>query len=294
MSGNTKKVFLIADDDQDVLSSLKLIIENHFENSSVYVAKDGSEALKKIQNVVPHVLITDLSMPKMSGNDLLMTITNAEKFKPFPVIIISGVCRDERYINEALTGRFRFLPKPFKSKQIISMVETLMEKPIDTSGNIEKRAIMEAVLTSIQSAIELSLNRTVEKGKPLVKPERKTSGDISVSIYFHIKNIRGLIAYCFKLDEYNSFASALDSERKELSDEAALPENEEKELHKVADTLKKSFEDNLLKSGLVLEVDKIDIKKEANHFLQENIETNTVIIPFKSEALTWNVEFNLY
>lgn len=293
MDPNEKKVFLVADDDEDVLDSIKIILERRFENASVYVAKDGMEAYKKVQNVPPTILITDLSMPKMSGNDLVMSIIKNQKLKQFPVIIISGVCRDERYISEALNGRFRFLPKPFKSKQIIEMIEFFLNNPLTEAKTTAKRAIMESVLLSIHETLEKYLQKVPEKGKPEVKPEKTRSGDVSGSVYFTVEKVTGVLSYCFDNEEFQKFCRVVINDYQPTGIDDALTDMEEQAMQKLLAQLKEGLEDHLLQGGLVLDAERFEVKKEKDHNLQQAITTNTVSIPYKVEEIACTVEFNL-
>lgn len=79
---------LIVDDDKDIAEALKSILIR--ENYEVIVAFDGSEALIKIKEGNPDVIILDLMLPKLSGFEVLKEVREKYKDKWRPVIIISA------------------------------------------------------------------------------------------------------------------------------------------------------------------------------------------------------------
>jgi CheY-like chemotaxis protein len=84
---------LCVDDEPSVRESTSLVLES--EGYEVVTAKDGVDALNKISDSIPDLLISDLRMPNMSGFELLNIVR--EKFPQIPVIAISG-----QYVSDDL------------------------------------------------------------------------------------------------------------------------------------------------------------------------------------------------
>lgn len=83
---DTKHDILIVDDDLSVRLSLSFLLGNG--GFTPRLAEDGLEALARIQEHVPHILLSDLNMPKMSGFELLAIVR--DKFPQIQVIAMSG------------------------------------------------------------------------------------------------------------------------------------------------------------------------------------------------------------
>jgi DNA-binding NtrC family response regulator len=116
---------LIVDDDEVIRGSLcELLSEEH----SCYAAASAEEALKHLESRTYDLIITDLSMPGMSGEDLLGFI---KVYAPrTPVIFITGSA--DRAASEKLLvkGGVDYLLKPFRLEEIEERVaRALMRRP---------------------------------------------------------------------------------------------------------------------------------------------------------------------
>jgi DNA-binding NtrC family response regulator len=114
------KVLIV--DDNDQMSSLLADILELFDYQSQQ-AKDGEEALKRLEEEKYDLVITDLRMPKMSGTELLKVI---KKSHPrLAVVVVSGYTPGNTQnviITEQADG---FLHKPFTVEQIEKILKEL-------------------------------------------------------------------------------------------------------------------------------------------------------------------------
>ena len=83
---DTQQSILIVDDDLSVRLSLSYLLADG--GRTARLAENGVEALDRIQEQVPHILLSDLNMPKMSGFELLAVVRS--KFPQIQVIAMSG------------------------------------------------------------------------------------------------------------------------------------------------------------------------------------------------------------
>ena len=83
------KKILVVEDDPFLSNLLKIRLEK--ERLNVILAKDGDEAIKKIQETDPDLILLDLILPKKSGFEVLQNISLDPNFKNKPVIIISNL-----------------------------------------------------------------------------------------------------------------------------------------------------------------------------------------------------------
>lgn len=104
----TKKI-LIVDDEKFVVKALteKLVLEG-FSIDSAY---DGQEALLKVNQVKPDLILLDIIMPKLDGISVLKRLKAHSKTKNIPVIILTNLS-DDKKVNEVLeTGGTDYLVK---------------------------------------------------------------------------------------------------------------------------------------------------------------------------------------
>jgi DNA-binding response OmpR family regulator len=78
---------LIVDDDADIRDMMKLFLET--DGYQVIAAADGQDALQQVQRVRPGVIVLDLTMPDMDGEEFLERM-RATRFARTPVVIMSG------------------------------------------------------------------------------------------------------------------------------------------------------------------------------------------------------------
>ena len=117
---------LVVDDEANMTRVLKLQLER--AGYEVTVATDGLEALGAILTAAPDVLITDISMPRMSGVELCAEIERRLPGRAFPIFVMTSVTDGEhRRAIEAMPGT-QFLEKPFSARQVIARMDRLLAK----------------------------------------------------------------------------------------------------------------------------------------------------------------------
>jgi DNA-binding response OmpR family regulator len=91
MPDEPKKI-LIVEDDHFLSSLMKARFEK--EGFGVQQAFDGEEAVQTIKTMVPLLIILDLIMPKMTGFEVLQTISITPQLDKVPVVIVSNLAQD--------------------------------------------------------------------------------------------------------------------------------------------------------------------------------------------------------
>lgn len=136
MSGAlTDKKILIIDDESLILENLQDIFE--FEKWKVAIAGSAKEAIEKIPDFNPAVIISDINMPGMSGLELLALLNSQNSL--IPVILLSGY-RDIEKMQKAWENNvFDFLDKPYEEEKLISVVNSAYEFGADYVTASRKR-----------------------------------------------------------------------------------------------------------------------------------------------------------
>jgi CheY-like chemotaxis protein len=88
MSGDEKRV-LVVEDDRDIRESLQDLLE--VEGYAVVTAENGRDALQRLHRMeAPSVILLDLMMPVMSGDEFLQELRNDDSLREIPVLVVSA------------------------------------------------------------------------------------------------------------------------------------------------------------------------------------------------------------
>lgn len=117
------KLALVVDDDPDLREFVRGILER--AGCRVEIAVDGAAALAAIAREIPDVVLLDIRMPRISGDEVLDLLARIERHPPVIVMTAAKRARDR-----ALHHRNPYyLPKPFDPALLIATVETALEAP---------------------------------------------------------------------------------------------------------------------------------------------------------------------
>jgi DNA-binding NtrC family response regulator len=110
---------LIADDEKNIREGLGQALE--MDGYSVFLAGDGTEALQIFGEEEIDLIITDLKMPKLSGDELLHRIASEQP--ALPVIILTGHGTIETAVDAMRAGAYDFLTKPVNLDHLSLLVK---------------------------------------------------------------------------------------------------------------------------------------------------------------------------
>jgi len=116
---------LIVEDDSTVRELLKYRLGKHY---SVLTATNGEEALEKIEEQIPDLIISDIMMPEMDGFTLQSTLQSDKNTRVIPFIFLTARADEPAREEGARTGVDDYITKPFDMEQLLSRVERLLER----------------------------------------------------------------------------------------------------------------------------------------------------------------------
>lgn len=94
---------------------------------SIQSAKDGMEALEKLDNFKPDIMLLDIEMPRMDGFELLGHLRMSEQWKNLPVIMISSRTAEKHRAHAASLGATDFLGKPYQNQDLLEKIKEHLE-----------------------------------------------------------------------------------------------------------------------------------------------------------------------
>jgi DNA-binding response OmpR family regulator len=115
---------LIVEDNQDTRDIMRVYFT--FSEFKVLTAVDGNEGFRKAKTEHPHLIITDLSMPKLDGVEMIKQLHNDSETAGIPILIFtakgSGIATDG--LN---AGALKAFYKPLDFDALVDEVKTLLE-----------------------------------------------------------------------------------------------------------------------------------------------------------------------
>jgi len=116
-----RKTILVVDDEEIIREFLGEVLGEDYE---VYRAGDGDEAIAQLSQQTFDLVITDMKMPRLSGEEVVKYVA---KFCPgTPVVIISGYTTLYAVSQSVSHGACAFLSKPFTIDDLTRTVEDIL------------------------------------------------------------------------------------------------------------------------------------------------------------------------
>ncbi len=121
-----KPSILIADDEPNQLELMAYNLKK--ADFVIHQAENGEEALEKVEELSPDLVILDWMMPNMSGIEVCRILRSKDETKKIPIIILSARSED---IDKSLgldTGADDYISKPFSPIELVSRVKALLRR----------------------------------------------------------------------------------------------------------------------------------------------------------------------
>jgi CheY-like chemotaxis protein len=118
-------IILVVDDELEIRCAIDDILQ--LEGYRTALAKDGQEALELLEGGLrPKLILLDLMMPRMSGEQFLRRRAEQPNLREIPVVIVSAMPYEARALAPLVEG---VLAKPFLLEQLLEVVAEHCERP---------------------------------------------------------------------------------------------------------------------------------------------------------------------
>lgn len=128
------KQILVVDDKNELLSLMRRVLED--ENYQVSILQEGKEAFTKVKNQLPDLLLLDLKLGDISGQDVLNQLRNDPVTAEIPVIVYTAAVLEAEQVSRLIASNARryqnvhIVQKPFELDSLLDLVEQLLNKPV--------------------------------------------------------------------------------------------------------------------------------------------------------------------
>jgi twitching motility two-component system response regulator PilG len=123
------KTILVVDDS----ATVRKLIAGKLEKSGheVICAVDGVDALEKIEEIVPDLILLDINMPRMDGYQVCKLIRNNHATENVPVVMISGKDGFFDKVRGRMSGTTGYITKPFGPETLMKALETYIVNDVE-------------------------------------------------------------------------------------------------------------------------------------------------------------------
>lgn len=136
---DSKKV-LVVDDEPDVLLLCRVNLE--FEGYEVVEAADGQQAMEKVAEHTPDVILLDVMMPRMDGWQVLSALKADETYRDIPVVMLTAKVQDADQIRGWSSGVAEYITKPFSPLSLSQVIRDVLANDPDEEER-RRRLILE-------------------------------------------------------------------------------------------------------------------------------------------------------
>lgn len=115
---------MVVDDSLTMRKVTGRVLERH--NFEVMVARDGIEALERLDERVPDLMLLDIEMPRMDGYELATAMKADERFRNVPIVMITSRTGDKHRQRAFDIGVQRYMGKPYQELDLLRNVYDLL------------------------------------------------------------------------------------------------------------------------------------------------------------------------
>jgi signal transduction histidine kinase/DNA-binding response OmpR family regulator/ligand-binding sensor domain-containing protein len=119
-----KNIILMVEDSADVRYYIRGSLEPLYE---VVDAKDGREGMKKAQQIIPDLIVSDIMMPSVDGYELCRQLKNDIRTSHIPIILLTAKASEENIIRGLETGADDYITKPFNTKILLARIKNMID-----------------------------------------------------------------------------------------------------------------------------------------------------------------------
>ena len=118
---------LVADDEPNIVISLEYLLKR--EGYTVFVARDGQEALDAIELERPDLVLLDVMMPKKTGFEVCQAVRASEALQTTKILMLTAKGRDTDVAKGLALGADAYMTKPFATRELVQKVAHMLGRP---------------------------------------------------------------------------------------------------------------------------------------------------------------------
>ena len=177
MGPSEKKLILVVDDEPRMIKFIRMNLE--LEGYRVSGATDGFEALKKVREELPDLVLLDVMMPGMDGFE---TLERIREFSNVPVIMLTVRADEEDKVRGLELGADDYVTKPFSPRELSSRIKAVLRR-------VEAPMPAEREILKIDDELSIDFNRR----EVIVRGKRVKLRPTEYRLLYHLVNNAGWV-----------------------------------------------------------------------------------------------------
>ncbi|MBV6422141.1 MAG: Sensor histidine kinase RcsC [Ignavibacteriaceae bacterium] len=160
-----KTIILVVEDNYDMRQYIRESLDGNY---LIEEAVNGEQGVRKAEKIIPDLIISDMMMPKMDGNELVRILKNDEKTSHIPIILLTAKAGQENKLEGLEIGADDYLTKPFDIKELQIRIKNLINirrKLQEKFSKIENDfpVVTGLKLQSLDEKFLIKVNEVIEK-----------------------------------------------------------------------------------------------------------------------------------
>lgn len=116
---------MIVDDSNTIRKLVDMTLKR--ERYETVIAVDGMDALAKLNDAMPDLILLDITMPRMDGYQVCKVVKGNSETKNIPIVMLSGKDGFFDKVRGRVAGATDYLTKPFDPQELVQTVKRHME-----------------------------------------------------------------------------------------------------------------------------------------------------------------------
>ena len=126
-----RRRILVVDDEERMVRFIRMNLEH--DGFQVSEAFNGKQAIQKIRDVTPDLILLDVMMPDLDGFEVLETIREVSQV---PVIMLTAKGEEDDRVRGLELGADDYVTKPFSPRELVSRVKAVLRRTESASGSM--------------------------------------------------------------------------------------------------------------------------------------------------------------
>ncbi|MCB9146590.1 MAG: response regulator transcription factor [Anaerolineales bacterium] len=131
MTDLDRRRILVVDDEERMVRFIRMNLEH--DGFQVAEAFNGKQAIQKIRDFTPDLILLDVMMPDIDGFDVLETVRD---FSSVPVIMLTAKGEEDDRVRGLEHGADDYITKPFSPRELVSRIKAVLRRTEGTGGSM--------------------------------------------------------------------------------------------------------------------------------------------------------------